>query len=111
MKHTPGPWEVSKYCHGKGVASQLGVTPAKIANVWDYRIYRNETDVEADHNARLIAAAPEMLAALEGIHTFGHDEDDLQMAEANGVDEVVVAMPLSVYRAIVAAIAKAKGAN
>ena len=63
MEHTPGPWEVSQYCEG-GAGAQLGVKGYDRPVYWNYRIYRNETDVEAKANARLIAAAPDLLSAL-----------------------------------------------
>ena len=65
MTHTPGPWRVSRDSYG-------------IVRIWaDYR--GEECDVacpegdgsinsaERDANARLIAAAPELLTALQGL--------------------------------------------
>ncbi len=54
--HTPGPWTAGNdgyiYSAGDIVAdSTFGCLP----------------QIEGDHNARLIAAAPDLLAALEGI--------------------------------------------
>jgi hypothetical protein len=70
-KHTPGPWWVSKFRHNDGalpivsdhaVVSICAVacqTPFTRGNGW-----RTECETR-EANARLIAAAPEMLEALE----------------------------------------------
>jgi hypothetical protein len=57
IHHTPGPWRVdAQYiCRADGVA---------IADVWQSMEVSGE---EAETNARLIAAAPDLLAALERI--------------------------------------------
>lgn len=74
-KHTPGPWNAS----GEW-PNQLGIyaDAVPVAMAWkgqseaggppDYKIYpaRPNTE-EARANARLIAAAPELLKALEGM--------------------------------------------
>lgn len=52
-KHTPGPW----LRMGRSIGNGAG----EIATVWGLR------DERAIANARLIAAAPEMLAALKAI--------------------------------------------
>jgi len=59
-KHTPGPWHVVKHhdgrvaiCHGPG----SGFWVATISPYWPERVQAN---------ARLIAAAPDLLAALQG---------------------------------------------
>jgi hypothetical protein len=62
MNHTPGPWTLSFggsiTDHGFTVTNGADV----IAERWPYYI-RNQAELAA--NARLIAAAPELLAALE----------------------------------------------
>ena len=81
MKHTPGPWEVSRTCETWG--AQLGLKGSDRPNYWGYHLYRNESDVEAEANAHLIAAAPEMLDALysilniEGTAILGAKHGDL----------------------------------
>ena len=62
-KCTPGPWEVRKHSYGtvrdaEGIF-RVGEKTPLIDGVWG----RNLS--EADANARLIAAAPELLAALQ----------------------------------------------
>lgn len=92
-KHTPGPWQ---FCESE-------LRPGR------YSIYANgpvaycgDTTNEpgdGEANARLIAAAPELLAALDKAESFiaGFEGDELQ----EGIDEM-----LSEIRA---AIAKAEG--
>lgn len=68
--HTPGPWEVRSYDkdHQRGlhgifrVGSQLPIVEA----VWGRNIH------ESDANARLIAAAPELLDLLQREPAEGH---------------------------------------
>jgi len=63
-QHTPGPWEVAKR-DGTNVfpvgGSRLIATTAGYSN----NLRGEEVEVENRANARLIAAAPEMLVALE----------------------------------------------
>jgi hypothetical protein len=67
VKHTPGPWEIANDMYGIGNMKVYGVECKQngirqpIANCgWDDR-------GESEANARLIAAAPEMLEALEDV--------------------------------------------
>ncbi len=57
-KHTPGPWEVSH----TDQCTYVGATEMCIAEIFD------ESEGSYEANARLIAAAPELLAALRTIH-------------------------------------------
>ena len=89
-KHTPGPWTYEQISNNAYVIDENGSA---------VMLYRNPDD-EMKANARLIAAAPELLEALEGMlaidqenHQRGHDDDDV-------CKEVQTAR---------AAIAKAKG--
>jgi len=56
--HTPGPWNVTKLY----VRKQDGGLVASINDLWQKQ---KTPKAEMDANARLIAAAPELLAALE----------------------------------------------
>ena len=67
MKHTPGPWITYETPHGDCI---IGIGPDlepfcdhSVAEVY-LDISTDETLDEAEANARLIAAAPELLAAL-----------------------------------------------
>lgn len=59
VEHTPGPWFVSGPFIGPRLAADSGIQ-IKVA-----RVAGDETDVECIANARLIAAAPDMLTALK----------------------------------------------
>lgn len=56
-KHTPGPWE---YDRNAGHIVTQGISVCRISACSGYG--------EHDDNARLIAAAPDLLAALEKLH-------------------------------------------
>lgn len=59
MKHTPGPWRIKE--QNEGAWEIEAVNPPTL----DYGIATlNYTGLDAKANARLIAAAPEMLTAL-----------------------------------------------
>ncbi len=61
--HTPGPWIEE----GGSVFTEAGRLP--IANMErDTNKAQGIPPVERDQNAKLIAAAPEMLAAIDGLH-------------------------------------------
>lgn len=96
MSHTPGPWATAIVDHGElkqvetihAPAVQYGRTMFKIVQpggIWGRSL------AECDANARLIAAAPDLLAELEIIH-------------ANAAES-----PEWIRRHAAAAIAKAKG--
>ena len=62
-KHTPGPWEISEWSGmcGKGNVSIIGADDRKIGKLNSLR----HTALEDDANAKLVAAAPELLEACE----------------------------------------------
>ena len=77
-KHTPGPWEFGPNHSSTGLAGQLVVRPAGefphgewVADVGS--MY----DDHREANARLIAAAPDLLAALIAITTTRCDGMDI----------------------------------
>lgn len=81
-QHTPGPWSISKNrvsTHSKFYIRAHAVNKV-IAEMPDQYWSRADNDVpaEQEYNARLIAAAPELLAALEDAVThiapqYGYD--------------------------------------
>ena len=97
MGHTPGPWFVNEDCvEGPGPEGARDVTVAVV--------YGDNADRAA--NARLIAAAPELLAALKMAkdelvdvyeEAYPNDESDNDVTEA--IDKAI------------AAIAKAEGSD
>lgn len=57
-KHTPGPWKCG------GHKGRIIYAPDGFA-VGDATVFHGRNPDDTEHNARLMAAAPEMLAALE----------------------------------------------
>lgn len=75
MAHTPGPWTVQE---GEVTAAEGDVIIAEM--VGRGRPCAVENPIEAEANARLIAAAPDLLAALRLI--VEHSGDPLKVAMA-----------------------------
>ena len=69
-RHTPGPWKVD----GLAIVGQRYVASVKDWSTFpcakQYKTINNALRREAKANARLIAAAPEMLEALKQAQTF-----------------------------------------
>ena len=96
-QHTPGPWVTSKGAYGA-----LHVGPAKLEHpgreAAQYAADRGrDLLAQREADAALIAAAPDMLAALQDIMAESSRDDD---------DHDVIATIQGICRAI---IAKAKG--
>lgn len=76
-KHTPGPWSVQSYQIYADKGTQYG-----------YRLIdcvRGRTQDELEANMALIAAAPELLAAVQGLilaYAIGDDAMDEAIGEA-----------------------------
>lgn len=68
--HTPGPWNV--IFHGKAAYVSIWIgkegLPASAIGTAEFSVQPYIRPAEAEANARLIAAAPELLAALEGAY-------------------------------------------
>jgi len=77
--HTQGPWHVGAGNGEGNIFSDNGRTRLEIGGTTLYsiaQITRGWDEVEDEANARLIAAAPEMLAALQSLtHPMASDED------------------------------------
>lgn len=101
IKHTPGEWKVERwgYDDGKRVVPTIvagGVDAvAQITNL--YREDEEAADKEAAANGRLMATAPIMLKALEGV------------IHHNNATKPQYQLPKSLIRKVEAAIASAKG--
>lgn len=91
--HTPGPWTTDTdrcFKHDDSIGVR-GPDQMFVAAAWDFNRYDREEEVKA--NARLIAAAPDLLAALERIvaingSTGGHKA---MVAEFKYIAEVAIA--------------------
>ena len=71
-KHTPGPWRISDEIYIRD-ASRNGAYIAEIDPMTDFE----GNEAEADANARLIAAAPALLEALQALY-----DDYKQLADS-----------------------------
>lgn len=105
MTHTPGPWYCDEPHSGDADRAVYALTPAHKNRHYMARVYGGgalaKRNPEMDANASLIAAAPDMLAALEQVLEFHakcerEDAIDWQWFDA-------------AYYAARAAIAKARG--
>ncbi|ANA73641.1 hypothetical protein [Pseudomonas aeruginosa] len=75
-KHTPGPWEYSPV---RGSIALLHIYCAD--NKGPFHVERS--DAETDANAKLIAAAPELLEALQHIEEYwNRDSNEQAMTDA-----------------------------
>lgn len=97
-KHTPGPWVVEENSSPPLIWGNDYEKP--VAEVELHRSYADYVDGEAQANARLIAAAPDMLEALENL-----------VAKYNAMQDGNIGAQLTNgdFFAARAAIAKAKG--
>jgi hypothetical protein len=75
-KHTQGPWRAEKWdysqCPNKLMVQTDKDAVCEILDLW----CMNERTEERDANARLIAAAPEMLEALKELATAAEHRDN-----------------------------------
>ena len=90
-KHTPGPWEVDGFSVMAGVGAEYGDLAYATAGDGhaDPDCHLNRPDAERLANATLIAAAPDLLAALEEIaeitqHTASREIALAAIAKARG---------------------------
>jgi hypothetical protein len=96
-KHTPGPWEAVKWsCHAATTVVTGKIGPRVV--ICECSGHGRHTD-ESLANARLIAAAPELLDALERMVDVANWDEMLQSEEQH--DAMIVKAE--------AAIRKAKG--
>ena len=93
-KHTQGPWLDKS---GEVYAEETGRTIAR-CDIGGH-------DETSEANARLIAAAPDLLAALEGM--IGHLPDCFEIRTE--VKELRMSIPKDIFERARAAIARAKG--
>ena len=113
--HTPGPWYADKqgqiwrrppselYQNGGGVAGDKYL--ASVNRGW---YGEGEIGFPVEANARLIAAAPELLSELQALVTAVRYADPPKMF--NGVECHEARVPVEFIEGAEAAIAKAKGA-
>ena len=81
-KHTPGPWEKVYDTAGitRGIRGRHG---PEIVNVINWNGISRSTSVTGQANANLIAAAPDLLEALQNISEYwNQDQNEAAMADA-----------------------------
>lgn len=103
MKHTPGPWYAHKYTPA-GIAWHVSTRADDDDNQFDYmRVCRTTDSETAEADARLIAAAPDLLAACE------RALDLLNEQNAGDKPSPIIVRPSPTIVRLTTAIAKAKG--
>ena len=76
MKHTPGPWRIFPPEHMCTVTAEGEMSDVVICRTWSpdhVASYVGFTRDECLANAHLIAAAPDLLAALERLHAIASE--------------------------------------
>lgn len=103
--HTPGPW--SFLIDESGSGDEIFGYDVSAADGRSIVYYDNNDDPQTEANARLIAAAPELLEALQGVLEglpFDGDESEYELAQA-GCTPTEAAQLAKAF----AAIARARG--
>ncbi|WP_211485469.1 hypothetical protein [Achromobacter ruhlandii] len=125
-KHTPGPWSLETVRTSSGVCHKVGPFPGRREDhpprhaclYADYPSDSNPADQELLANARLIAAAPELLDALEDLKSelvlSDVDQDYIESHFRRCLNKAAAAIAKATgdrlgQLAAEAAIAKAKG--
>lgn len=95
MKHTPGPWILDKHQNGYSIrADSNGRFVAAIQGAY------SNADKELECDAKLIAAAPEMLEALEkSLDSMIYAANLLQVPNNSTFKENLNAMKLAINKA------------
>jgi hypothetical protein len=76
VTHTPGPWETRQLTSSTRVYS-TEFNNAEICSIQRSRFASGPTTARREADARLIAAAPEMLAALKEIEWMFDGQEDI----------------------------------
>lgn len=92
--HTPGPWFLGEDLEPNGACLSRAImaTDTFIGEV----LFDDDSDQMAEANARLIAAAPELLAALEG------DIDWLDALSQMSIERDMVMVRIRAHRELIA---------
>jgi hypothetical protein len=72
-QHTPGPWAIENTNHGIRLTYSDGMIRSHVADLFRAALCEEHGNLKA--NAHLIAAAPDLLSALEGLAIWDSDED------------------------------------
>lgn len=68
-KHTPGPWKARPFTVAKGCIEEMVIDSGNWKEMAIVFVQEEDGDLlgDGEANARVMAAAPELLAALEGL--------------------------------------------
>ena len=81
-KHTPGPWHYADSMGDREIRSSVDITIGEVLG--DGNSYCQEEEEERLANAQLIAAAPDMLEALESEEAWRRETDELKASKLRG---------------------------
>ena len=85
MNHTPGPWfYVSRDEWSHAVVTQDGTLPDGTGNYWNIASINKNREPEHKANGRLIAAAPDLLEALQWAMKTGYLTYSQRIPKQNG---------------------------
>jgi len=88
--YTPGPWKVERNHHGKVFGVSGPTMKCDLDFVCELSEYRNATPDAVERNARLIAAAPDLLAHLK--HMIWLVETEFEMDGGHIVEHAKAAV-------------------
>jgi hypothetical protein len=75
-KHTPGPWRAAKGTHEIFIQCAAPTGPYDVATITTLEENGEQSKAETQANARLIAAAPELLKALKAALEWSQSDID-----------------------------------
>ncbi len=111
VKHTPGPWTLETVktsvglCHKIGTFPSQGTRPSTYACVYEdgmglWRVFDNGTlDTELLANARLIAAAPDLLDGCKCVASWLESFNIPRTSRQNEKDEALVLLSTAIAKA------------
>ncbi len=108
IAHSPGPWvaEPNRRLRSQVMSESIGVRgPGGLYLAAAFDFNRTDRDAEVEANARLIAAAPDMLAVMESIYVDLVDYSK-QLSGSYSTGSIALS---SCADQVAAVIAKAKG--
>ncbi len=94
--HTPGPWEARRVNHKGGTRWDIGRSEAGPSYTVAQTLKGRKVSTENDANARLIAASPDLFAALLGWIQYMEDPSE---GGADTEEQLLDAMRLAIARA------------
>lgn len=110
-RHTPGPWHATASCEGLPL-TRIGYAMRGVGGGYDSHCIAllsvsQGSDEQTNANARLIAAAPELLEALQALHAICRDCDLEEGQQERPTEEQYVAAMERAEAAIAAATGSA----